>query len=183
MTHVRTSTTFGRRPPFGGPSPLSRCPAGPRRSAPTFTLRCKRHGQSPTDHQAWVQAQKLLSRRLAQRRGQGPHPPDRPAGGVLPPGHQHPPVLLQPGRPDPPVLPPQPAALAQLDGHQQGLQRLQAGGLPLRDPGSSGCCHRRLPGLRTGRGQLAQPQPPGPGAKNQAPGHSPAPAPSWPPAA
>ena len=102
---------------------------------------------------AWVQAQKLLSRRLAQRRGQGPHPPDRPAGGVLPPGHQHPPVLLQPGRPDPPVLPPQPAPLAQLDGHQQGLQRLQAGGLPLRDRGSGGGRHRRLPGLGPGRGQ------------------------------
>ena len=88
---------------------------------------------------------------------------------LLPPGHRHPPVLLQPGRPHPPVLPPQPAPLAQLAGHQQGLQRLQAGGLPLRDPGSSGGCHRRLPGLRPGRGQLAEPQPPGPGPKNQAP--------------
>ena len=37
----------------------------------------------------------------------------------------------------PPVLPPQPAPLAQLDGHQQGLQRLQAGGPPLRHPGRS----------------------------------------------
>ena len=83
--------------------------------------------------------------------------------------HRHPPVLLQPGRPDSPVLPPQPPLLAQLDGHQQGLQRRQAGGLSLRDPGSSGGCHRRLPGLRSGRGQLAQPRAAGPGPKNQAP--------------
>ena len=65
-------------------------------------------------------------------------------------------------------LPPQPAPLAQLAGHQQGLQRLQAGGPPLRHPGRSRCGHRRLQGLRPGRGKLAQPCPQGPGPKNQA---------------
>ena len=39
-------------------------------------MRCKRHGQSPTEHQAWVQAQELLPGRVAPRRGKGPHPPD-----------------------------------------------------------------------------------------------------------
>ena len=106
--------------------------------------------------------------------GKGSHPPDRSAGRTTAAGcHRHPPVLLQPGRPDPPVLPPQPAPLAQLDGHQQGLQRLQAGGLPLRHPGSSGGCHRRLPGLRPGRGQLAEPQVAGPGSRRSNALHSP----------
>ena len=32
-----------------------------------------------------IQAQELLPGRVAQRRGKGSHPPDRPAGGLLPP--------------------------------------------------------------------------------------------------
>ena len=97
MTHVRTSTTVGRRPRGGAPSPPSRYPAGQRRNVSTLTLRCKRHG-----YRSQIPAQELLPRGLAQRRGKGSHPPDRPAGKILQRGHRHPPVLLQPGRPDPP---------------------------------------------------------------------------------
>ena len=50
-SQVRTATPVGRRPRVGVPSPPSRCPVGQRRSAPTLTLRCKRYGQSPEDHQ------------------------------------------------------------------------------------------------------------------------------------
>ena len=45
-----TSTTVGRRPRGGAPSPPSRCPAGQRRNAPTLTLRC---------HAPWSLSRKL----------------------------------------------------------------------------------------------------------------------------
>ena len=41
----------------------------------------------------------------------------RSAGTVLPPGHRHPRFVLQPGRQESPVLPEQPAPLAQREGH------------------------------------------------------------------